>query len=107
MMQDKIEVELARAEQEGATGYLTSDEFIPFCELAVSRGYGISHVEAFQSPKGTVRRNHGYEILGVDQEENWREHRDPQRSLRLAKEKLAWAREDGADFIYMVWIDVP
>ena len=106
-MQEKLKIELTRAEREGATGYLTSDEFIPFCELAVSRGYGISHVEAFQSPSGTVRRNFGYEILGIDAEDNWREHRDPKRSLELAREKLAWAIEDGADLIYQVWIDRP
>ena len=107
-MLDKLEKELARAEREGATGYLSSEEFIPFCELAVSRGYGISGVEAFRSPQGTVRRNHGYEILGVDEDGyNWRDHRDPQRSLWLAREKLAWAKEDGADFTYQVWVDKP
>ena len=106
-MQKKLETELARAQREGATGYLTSREFIPFCELAVSRGYGVSGVEAFQSPEGKVRRNHDYEILGLDGEDNWIEHRNPERSLKLAREKLAWAKEDGADFVYQVWISNP
>lgn len=107
-MQNKLRTELARAEREGATGNLNSDEFIPFCELVISHGYGVSRVEAFQSPQGVVRRNHGYEILGVDDDGyNWRDHRDPQRSLALARNKLAWAKEDGADFLYQVWIDKP
>ncbi len=106
-MQHKLETELDRAVREHATGYLTSREFIPFCEFAVARGYGISRVEAIQAPGGKVRRYPDYEILGVDGDENWVAHGDPKRSLNLAREKLAWAKEDGAKFLYQVWIGTP
>ncbi len=48
-----------------------------------------------------------YAILGVEGDETWGNHRDPERSLRPIKETVQNAHDDGHDMLYKVWVKLP
>ncbi len=87
--------------------WISAEELVPFCQYILGRGRGVHLMEAVPTENSLQRRNHGYEILGVEGEESWENHRDPVRSIALVHEKLKWAKDDGGEFVYKVWVDKP
>ncbi len=98
---------LEQAQHGIGTDWLTKDQLLEFCDFALKSGFGIQLFEAVPSPTRKAKRYFAYEMIGVDGEKNWENHRDPARSMELVHEKLKLAEENDAELVYKVWIDVP
>ncbi len=96
-----------RAAARGADGspWLRSAEAEALAVYALELGEGVSTMEAVATRFREPVRDISWEIIGADAEgENWEEHRDPQRALRLLRDKLAHARQAGAVLEYKLWL---
>ena len=72
--------------------------------FALSRGEGVSLMEAAARAFHEPPRDIGWEILGTDAPgENWEDHRDPRRAYVLFRNKLEKARLDRVTLLYKLW----
>lgn len=102
-----IEDLLEQAQHGNGSNWLSKSELLEFCDFFIAKGFGLQLMEVKRAPGGKVARSIAYGLYGGDGAENWKNHRDPARSIVLLHEKLKLAEEDGADLLYKVWIDVP
>ncbi len=106
-METKFDALLKQVETGRGSDWLDVSDLLQFCEVILAKNYGVARMEVIQAPEGTVGPNFSYEIYGLDGDEAWINHRDPKRSIDLVREKVKWAKEDGAVFLYKVWIGEP
>ena len=88
--------------------WLNPNDTWELAEHGLSRGFGVSKMEAyaFGASRGKLRIY--YQILGVDDPgENWVDHRDPRVALDLVKQKLSEASKDAVKLRYKIWLDLP
>ena len=90
------------------TDWMDAADGLELTRFAVSKGFGVSKMEAHGV--GSSRGKHAlwHQILGLDDEaENWSFHRDPARSLQLVERKFAEADRDFLILRYKFWFDSP
>lgn len=72
---------------------------------ALTRGEGVSLMEAAARTFHEPPRDIGWEILGNDREGyNWEDHHDPALAYRVFLAKLKKARLDGVTLLYKLWL---
>ncbi len=106
-MTDRFASLLSQAGQGIGTDWISAEELMSFCNYVVRNGYGIQLMEAVPTLRSTERRNHGFEIQGLDGPEAWDKHRDRAKSVALVRAKIGSARELGGEFVYKVWVQRP
>ena len=90
------------------SSYMDAEQALKFAEYAYACNFGISRMEAYG--EGESRGKHAlyHQILGIDDDgENWMDHKNASMSLRLVKNKLSEARQDGLTLKYKFWVDDP
>lgn len=106
-MDESTLVEMARSALCGSGSRdLNLEEVFALTDFLEARGVCIQSMEVMQVVSDTElpgRLDLG--ILGLDGPENWEEHRDVTRAIRLVRQKLALAKSEGGFFIYTVWLN--
>lgn len=89
----------------GGAPWLLAEQADALVRHALTRGEGVTLMEAAARAFHEPPRDTDWEILGNDPKgENWEDHRDPARAYALFQRKLARARADGVTLLYKIWL---
>jgi hypothetical protein len=68
-------------------------------------GHFIQSMEAFIIQGGREKLSTEFSILGLDGENNWEIHNDPNMAFELLMLKLEHANESGLEVKFKIWLD--
>lgn len=105
-MELDFEQMLDDAETGKGADWISVPDLYRFCDYILAQGYGVQTMEA-KGARQSVPRAVRFQILGVEGEETWENHRDPKRSIDLVRETVRNAQREGHEMLYKVWVQKP
>ena len=95
----------AEAHQSMGSSWLTPGEAEALALYAARHGEGVRLMEARAFPHGEASCDPAFEIIGADPYgENWEDHIDPAKALRLVRTKLRAASDAEQRLRYKIWL---